>query len=107
MLKWTLIVINSKSLLFNNTPFLPKHKLTTILLYKIIVHLYVMNSCHFGPLKPLALRTYDAKLLDVLTSLPVRHALLPLAVCFAASRPAYHTACSVKSTMQTQNTQCQ
>ena len=35
-----------------------------------------------------------AKLLDVLTSLPVRHVILPRAVCFATSRPASHAICS-------------
>ena len=31
---------------------------------------------------------------DVLTSLPVSHAILPCAVCFATSRPANHAICS-------------
>ena len=35
-----------------------------------------------------------AKLLDVLTSLPVSHAILPRAVCFATSRPANHAICN-------------
>ena len=35
-----------------------------------------------------------AKLLDVLTSLPVSHVILPRAVCFAVSRPANHAICS-------------
>ena len=35
-----------------------------------------------------------AKLLDVLTSLPVSHVILPRAVCFATSRPANHAICS-------------
>ena len=35
-----------------------------------------------------------AKLLDVLTSLLVSHALLPRAVCFATSCPANHAICS-------------
>ena len=35
-----------------------------------------------------------AKLLDVLTSLPVNHVILPRAVCFATSRPANHAKCS-------------
>ena len=35
-----------------------------------------------------------AKLLDILTSLPVSHAILPRAVCFATSRPANHAICS-------------
>ena len=51
-------------------------------------------SCHFIPLKPLTLRMANAKLLDVLTSLPVSHAILPRAVCFATSRPANHAICS-------------
>ena len=34
-------------------------------------------SCHFGPLKPLTLRMDHAELLDVLTSFPVSHAILP------------------------------
>ena len=51
-------------------------------------------SCHFIPLKPLTLRMDHAKLLDVLTSLPVSHAILPPAVCFATSRPANHVICS-------------
>ena len=37
--------------------------------------------CNFIPLD-------HAKLLDILTSLPVSHAILPRAVCFATSRPA-------------------
>ena len=51
-------------------------------------------SCHFIPLKPLTLRMEHAKLLDVLMSLPVSHAILPRAVCFATSRPADHAICS-------------
>ena len=35
-----------------------------------------------------------AKLLDVLMSLPVSHAILPRAVCFATSRPANNAICS-------------
>ena len=35
-----------------------------------------------------------AKLLDVLTSLPVSHAILPRAVCFATSRQANNAMCS-------------
>ena len=50
--------------------------------------------CHFIPLEPLTLRMDHAKLLDVLTSLPVSHAILPRAVCFATSRPANHAICS-------------
>ena len=51
-------------------------------------------SCHFIPLKSLTLRVDSVKLLDVLTSLPVSHAILPRAVCFATSRPANHAICS-------------
>ena len=36
-----------------------------------------------------------AKLLDVLTSLPVSKSILPRAVCFATSRPAHHAICSL------------
>ena len=50
--------------------------------------------CHFIPLKPLTLQMDHAKLLDVLTSLPVSHAILPRAVCFATSRPANYAICS-------------
>ena len=35
-----------------------------------------------------------AKLLDVLTSLPVSQSILPRAVCFATSRPVNHVICS-------------
>ena len=35
-----------------------------------------------------------AKLLDVLTSLPVSHVILPRAIRFATSRPANHAICS-------------
>ena len=49
---------------------------------------------HFIPLKPLTLRKDHAKLLDVLTSLPASHVILPPAVCFATSRPANHAICS-------------
>ena len=40
------------------------------------------------------LRMDHAKLLDVLTSLRVSHAILPRAECFATSRPANHAICS-------------
>ena len=50
-------------------------------------------SCHFIPLKPLTLQMDNAKLLDFLTSLPVSHAILPCAVCFATSRPVNHAIC--------------
>ena len=51
-------------------------------------------SCHFIPFKPLTLRMDHAKLLDVLTLLPVSHAILPRAMGFATSRPANHAICS-------------
>ena len=35
-----------------------------------------------------------AKLLDVLTLLPVSRSILPRAVCFATSHPANHAICS-------------
>ena len=35
-----------------------------------------------------------AKLLDVLTSLPVSQSILPRDVCFARSRPANHAVCN-------------
>ena len=65
------------------------------------------TSCHLIPLKPstllidsaklldvLTLLMDSAKLLDVLTSLPVSHAILPHAVCFATSCQANHATCS-------------
>ena len=51
-------------------------------------------SGHFIPLKPMTLRMDSAKLLDVVTSLPVSHAILPRAVCFATSHPVNHAICS-------------
>ena len=51
-------------------------------------------SCHLKPLKPLTLRMDHTKLLDVLASLPVSHAILPRAVCFATSRLANKAICS-------------
>ena len=56
--------------------------------------MYVMHPCHFIPLKPLMLQMDHAKILDVLMSLPVSHAILPRAVCFATSRSANHAICS-------------
>ena len=35
-------------------------------------------SCHFGLLNPLTLRMDHGKLLDILMSLPISHAILPL-----------------------------
>ena len=74
------------SLLFNNTPCLPKHKSTIVLLYN---KCKLCISCHFRPLK-----RWRAKLLDVLTSLPVSQSILPRAVCFATSHPANRAICS-------------
>ena len=51
-------------------------------------------SCHFIPVQPLTLQIDSAKLLDILTSLPVSHAILPRDMCFATSRPANHVICS-------------
>ena len=45
-------------------------------------------------LKPLTLRMDHAILLDALTLLSVRHAILPRAVGYATSRPANHAICS-------------
>ena len=42
----------------------------------------------------MTLRMDHAKLLDVLTSLPVSQSILPRAVYFATSRPANHAICS-------------
>ena len=42
----------------------------------------------------MTLRMDHAKLLDVLTSLPVSHTILPRAECFATSRPANHAICN-------------
>ena len=51
-------------------------------------------SCLFIQLKSLTLLLDYVKLLDVLTSLPVSHAILPRVVCFATSLPANHAICS-------------
>ena len=56
--------------------------------------MYVMHFLSFVSLKPLTLRMDHAKLLDVLTSLPVSHAILSHVVCFATPRPANHAICS-------------
>ena len=53
-----------------------------------------MHFLSFISLKPLTLRMDHTKLLNVLTSLPVSHAILPGAVCFATSHPANHAICS-------------
>ena len=59
---------------------------------------FKINVCYAFPVKPLTLRMDHAKLFDVLTSLPVSHAVLPRAVCFATSRPANHAICSFTNT---------
>ena len=71
--------------------YLPKHKSTIVLLYN---KCKLCISCHFGPLKLLTLQMDHAKLLDVLTSLPVSHVILPRAVGIATSRPVNHATCS-------------
>ena len=78
------------SLLFNNTPCLPKHKSIVLLYNKCMLCI----SCHFGPLKPWTLRMDHAKLLDILTSIPISHEILHRAVCFAMSHPANRETCS-------------
>ena len=45
-------------------------------------------------IKTLTLQMDPAKLLDVLTSLPISQSILPRVVCFATSRPANHAICS-------------
>ena len=52
------------------------------------------NVHHLKLFKPLALRMDYAKLLDVLTTLPVSHAILPRAVYLATLRTANHAICS-------------
>ena len=56
--------------------------------------MYVMHFLSFNTVKPLTLQMDHAKLLDVLTSLPVSHVRLPRAMCFATSRQANHVICS-------------
>ena len=53
-----------------------------------------MHFLPFSTIKLLTLRMDHAKLLDVLTSLPVSRSILPRAVYFATSRPANHAICS-------------
>ena len=52
-----------------------------------------MHFRHFLTIKTLTLRMDRAKLLDVLTSLPVSRSILPRAVYFETSRPANHAIC--------------
>ena len=56
--------------------------------------MYVVHFLPFLTIKTLTLRMDHAKLLDVLTSLPVSRSILPRAVYFATSRPANHAICS-------------
>ena len=56
--------------------------------------MYIMHFLPFKTIKTLTLRMDHAKLLDVLTSLPVSQSILPRAVCFATLRPANHAICS-------------
>ena len=51
-------------------------------------------SRHFGPLKALTFWMDLAKLLDILTLLPVSKSILPRVMCFAMSRPANHATCT-------------
>ena len=53
-----------------------------------------MHFLAFYTIKTLTLWMDQAKLLDVLTSLPVSRSILPRAVCFATSLPANHAICS-------------
>ena len=53
-----------------------------------------MHFLAFSTIKILTLRMDHAKLLDVLMSLLISHAIVPRAVCFARSRPAIHALCS-------------
>ena len=53
-----------------------------------------MHFLPFETIKSLMLQMDHAKLLDVLTSLPISHSILPRAVCFATSSQANHAICS-------------
>ena len=53
-----------------------------------------MHFLSFYTVKPLTLLLDHAKLLDVLTLLPISHVILPRAVCLSTSRPANHAICS-------------
>ena len=53
-----------------------------------------MHFLPFLTIKTLMLRMDHAKLLDVLTSLPVSRSILPRAVYFATSHLANHAICS-------------
>ena len=54
--------------------------------------MYVIHCLSFYTVKTIDV-TDHAKLRDVLTSLPVSHAILLRAVCFATSRPTNHAIC--------------
>ena len=62
---------------------------------KFTVFFYLkINVCHAFPVI-LTIKTIDVtdgsfELLDVLTSVPLNHSVLPRVVCFATSRPANH-----------------
>ena len=56
--------------------------------------MYVMHFLSFYNVKTIDVRVDHAKLLDVLTSLLVSHAILPRVVCFATSRAVNHAICS-------------
>ena len=53
-----------------------------------------INVCYAFPdiytIKTVDVTDGSCEIADVLTSLPVTHAILPRAMCFAASRPANH-----------------
>ena len=53
-----------------------------------------MHFLPFLTITTLTLRMDHAKLLDVLTSLPVSWSILPRVMYFATSRPANHAICS-------------
>ena len=53
-----------------------------------------MHFLQVSTIKTLTLRMGHAKLLDVLTSLPISRSILPRAVYFATSHPANHAICS-------------
>ena len=54
----------------------------------------VMHFLPFYTVKTIDVTDGLCELLDVLTSLPVSHVILPRAVCFATSRQANHAICS-------------
>ena len=54
----------------------------------------MLHSLPFWTIKIIDVMDGSCELLDVLTSLPVSHAILPRDVCFATSHPAKHVTCS-------------